>query len=174
MSADFLARLTLAHEVEQFLYEEARLLDTQDYQGWLALLTDDIHYWAPVVESREARHRAGHYIAATDESAYFDDTRATLGMRVARLGFPGAWAEVPPSRMSRLIANIQPGPETAEGIAVRSTFFLYRSRLEVEEDVYHGAREDVLRRVDGQLRLARRKIVFAQSVLTARSITTFL
>ncbi len=167
------ARLALAFEVEQFLYEEARLLDTQDYQAWLDLVTDDIHYWAPVVESREARHRAGHYVAAADESAYFDDTRATLGMRVARLGFPGAWAEVPPSRMMRIIGNVQAGAETADGIPVRSNFQLFRSRLEAEEDSYFGSREDLLRRVDGQLRLARRKIVLAQAVLTARSITTF-
>jgi ethylbenzene dioxygenase beta subunit len=168
------ARMALAFEVQQFLYEEARLLDMQDYKAWLELLTDDIHYWAPVVESREARHRAEHYIAAPDESAYFDDTRATLAMRVARLGFPGAWAEVPPSRMTRLIGNVVAGEEGADGIPVRSTFFLFRSRLETEEDSYVGFREDVLRRVDGGLRLARRKIVFAQSVLTARSITTFL
>ena len=106
--------------------------------------------------------------------AYFDDTRATLAMRVARLGFPGAWAEVPPSRMSRLVSNILVGEETNDGIPVRSNFNLFRSRLESEEDSYCGVREDVLRRVNGQLRLARRKIVFAQSVLTARSITTFL
>ena len=168
------ARIVLAFEVQQFLFEEARLLDGQDYKAWLELLTDDIHYWAPVIESREVRHRASHYIAGEGESAYFDDTRATLGMRVARLGFAGAWAEVPPSRMTRLVSNVIVGDETPDGIPVRSNFYLYRSRLETEEDTYHGTREDTLRRVDGQLRLARRKIIFAQSVLTARSITTFL
>ncbi|GGZ05527.1 3-phenylpropionate/cinnamic acid dioxygenase subunit beta [Novosphingobium colocasiae] len=173
-SQDLLARMALTFEAQQFLYAEARLLDTQNYKAWLELVTDDIHYWAPVVESRERRHRAGHYVAAADESAYFDDTRATLGMRVARLGFPGAWAEVPPSRMTRLISNVEVGEQGAEDIPVRSCFYLFRSRLETEEDSYHGVREDVLRRVDGELRLARRKIIFAQSVLTARSITTFL
>lgn len=168
------ARIVLAFEVQQFLFEEARLLDKQDYKAWLELLTDDIHYWAPVIESREVRHRASHYIASESECAYFDDTRATLGMRVARLGFPGAWAEVPPSRMTRLVSNVIVGDETPDGIPVSSNFHLYRSRLETEEDTYHGTREDTLRRVDGQLRLARRKIIFAQSVLTARSITTFL
>lgn len=173
MNLDTQMRLTF--EAQQFLHAEARLLDAQDYKSWLDLLTDDIHYWAPVVESREARHRASHYIAAADESAYFDDSRATLGMRVARLGFPGAWAEVPPSRMSRIIGNVElMGEETADGVPVRSSFYLFRSRLETEEDSYHGIREDVLRRVDGALKLAHRKIIFAQSVLTARSITTFL
>jgi 3-phenylpropionate/cinnamic acid dioxygenase small subunit len=166
--------IRLRFEVQRFLFEEARLLDTANYKAWLDLLTDDIHYWAPAIESREARHRTSNYIAAADESAYFDDTRATLGMRVARLGFPGAWAEVPPSRMTRLVSNILVGDETAEGISVRSNFILFRSRLESEEDSYCGYREDLLRRDEGGLRLARRKIVFAQSVLTARSITTFL
>ena len=166
--------IRLHFEVQRFLFEEARLLDSQDYKTWLELLTDDVHYWAPAIESREARHRANNYVASAAEMAYFDDTRATLAMRVARLGFPGAWAEVPPSRMSRLVSNILVGEETTDGSPVRSNFNLFRSRLESEEDSYCGVREDVLRRVNGQLRLARRKIVFAQSVLTARSITTFL
>jgi 3-phenylpropionate/cinnamic acid dioxygenase small subunit len=72
------------------------------------------------------------------------------------------------------VSNVLVGDETDEGVPVRSNFYLFRSRLESEEDIYCGHREDLLRRIDGRFRLARRKIVFAQSVLTARSITTFL
>lgn len=171
MSADLMMR---TFEAQQFLIAEARILDERDYKTWLDMVTDDIHYWAPIVEAREAKHRADHYVAAQDELAYFDDTRATLGMRVARLGFPGAWAEVPPSRMSRLIANVEVTSDEVDGeFSVRSSFYLFRSRLEAEEDTYHGIREDVLRRTEAGLKLARRKIVLAQAVLTARSITTF-
>ena len=37
----------LLHEVEQFLYREARLLDAEQFDGWLEMLTEDIHYWMP-------------------------------------------------------------------------------------------------------------------------------
>lgn len=167
-------RMQRTFEAQEFLFAEARLLDSRDYKAWLDLLTDDIHYWAPAIESREARHRSENYVCAADEMAYFDDTHATLGMRVARLGFPGAWAEVPPSRMSRLIANVElTGESAGDEFGVRSSFYLFRSRLESEEDTYHGVREDVLRRTEAGLKLAKRKIILAQSVLTARSITTF-
>jgi hypothetical protein len=34
--------------VEQFLYHEARLLDTQQLEEWLELFTDDATYWVPL------------------------------------------------------------------------------------------------------------------------------
>ena len=35
----------ITHDVEQFLYREARLLDERRFREWLALLTDDVRYW---------------------------------------------------------------------------------------------------------------------------------
>src|SRR5437588_3111264 len=37
----------LQHEIEQFLYHEAALLADREYQDWLDLFADDIHYWMP-------------------------------------------------------------------------------------------------------------------------------
>ena len=37
-----------------------------------------------------------------------------------------------------------------------------------------GRREDLLRRLGGELRIARRKIVIDQSVLMAKNLTVFL
>ena len=34
----------LAFEIEQFLYREARLLDAERYDEWLAMMAPDIHY----------------------------------------------------------------------------------------------------------------------------------
>ena len=53
-------------------------------------------------------------------------------------------------------------------------FFVYRNRLETETDVLVGRREDMLRRVDGRLKIARRKIIIEQSVLMAKNLTVFL
>ena len=50
MSAEssLLARLLLKHEVEDFLYREADLLDERRYEEWLDLFTEDAHYWMPL------------------------------------------------------------------------------------------------------------------------------
>ena len=50
---------------------------------------------------------------------------------------------------------------------------LYRSRAEREEDFYVGARQDVLRRIDGALKIASRKLVLDQNVLLAKNVSIF-
>ena len=47
--------MLLQHEVEQFLYHEARLLDERKFDDWLALLTDDVHYWMPIRRTTTVR-----------------------------------------------------------------------------------------------------------------------
>ncbi len=166
--------MVLRMEVEDFLAREAEMLDEQRYGEWLKLLTDDVFYWAPAVESVELRRTAANRVAELDGMAFFKDTLKTLHMRIERLAVGGAWAEIPPSRMCRIISNVVVDPGEADGdYNVRSKFFLFRSRLEAEEDNYYGSRQDVLRRVGGALKLASRKIVLAQTVLKSRSITTF-
>jgi 3-phenylpropionate/cinnamic acid dioxygenase small subunit len=58
-------------------------------------------------------------------------------------------------------------------VAVKSRFLVYRNRVETETDVLVGKREDVLRRVEGHWKIARRKIVLDQSVLLTKNLTFF-
>ncbi len=108
-------------EVEQFLYREARLLDERRFDEWLQLFTDDLHYW---MSGRRSRYPKGskaiaildpdHYseeeLVRDDELSLFDETKATLAARVARLGSGMAWAEDPPSRTRHLIMNVEVMP----------------------------------------------------------------
>ena len=45
--------------------------------------------------------------------------------------------------------------------------------METETDVLVGKREDMLRRVDGDWKIARRKIILDQNVLLAKNLTIF-
>ena len=47
MSDDFRSSLELQHEIEQWYYREARLLDGREYQKWLALCAPEIRYIVP-------------------------------------------------------------------------------------------------------------------------------
>ena len=47
------------------------------------------------------------------------------------------------------------------------------SRAEAEEDFYVGTRRDVLRRVEGGWKIARRRMVLDQAVLTAKNLSIF-
>jgi 3-phenylpropionate/cinnamic acid dioxygenase small subunit len=57
---------------------------------------------------------------------------------------------------------------------VKCRFLVYRNRLETETDFLVGRRADTLRRVDGKLKIAARKIYLEQSVLMAKNLTVFL
>jgi 3-phenylpropionate/cinnamic acid dioxygenase small subunit len=66
------------------------------------------------------------------------------------------------------------GSSAPSEVTVRSRFLVYRNRVETETDVLVGKREDVLRRVDGSWRIARRVVVLDQSVLLAKNLTFFI
>ena len=172
-------------QVEQFLYREARLLDSRQFRQWIDLLADDLRYWIPMRSNRYSA--ASKSISILDGSryeeddlskesdqAFMDEDKGSLRRRVDRLDTGMAWAEDPPSRTRHLISNVEvePGERESE-VKVYSNFIMYRSRGETEEDFYVGSREDVLRNVDGSWQLASRKIVFEQNVLSAKNLSNF-
>ncbi|MED5569680.1 MAG: 3-phenylpropionate/cinnamic acid dioxygenase subunit beta [Chloroflexota bacterium] len=172
-------------QVEQFLYREARMLDSRQFRRWIDLLADDLRYWIPMRSNRYSA--ASKSISILDGSRYEEDDlskesdqafmnedKGSLRRRVDRLETGMAWAEDPPSRTRHLISNVEvePGERESE-VKVYSNFIMYRSRGETEEDFYVGSREDVLRNVDGSWQLASRKIVFEQNVLSAKNLSNF-
>lgn len=173
-----LAYLSLLREVEDLYYGEADLLDERQYEQWLELFTDDAVYWMPMRKNVPWEER-DRDITGEDNVAWLHDDKETLTKRVRQLLTGIHWAEEPLSRVSHLITNIRiadPVHVLADGEAMRvkCRFFVYRNRLETETDLLVGRREDTLRRVAGQLRIARRKIIIEQSVLMAKNLTVFL
>jgi 3-phenylpropionate/cinnamic acid dioxygenase small subunit len=178
-------REEIIREVEQFLYREARLLDERRFHEWLELLTDDVRYWMPVRSNRYPKaskaisildpdRYAEEELAKDDELAILDETKETLARRIARLDTGMAWAEDPPSRTRHLIANIEVEQEESESVLkVYSNFIVYRNRGETEQDFYVGGRQDVLRKVNGTWKIARRTIVLDQNVLLAKNVSIF-
>jgi 3-phenylpropionate/cinnamic acid dioxygenase small subunit len=173
----------LIRGVEQFLFREARLLDERRFHDWLLLFTSDIHYWMASRANRYPRSSKAITIlnperyleedmSGTDELALFDETLATLTARVARLDTGMAWSEDPPSRTRHLITNIEVMPDASGSeVAVHCNFIVYRSRGEAEQDFYVGAREDRLRWIDGGWKIARRRMILDQNVLSAKNLS---
>ena len=175
----------LIREVEQFLYREARLLDDRRFRDWLTLFTDDVRYWMASRTNRYPKSSKAiaildpdRYveddIGREDELAILDESKETLTGRVDRLDTGMAWAEDPPSRTRHMISNIEVEAGDVETeIRVYSNFIVYRSRAETEQDFYVGARRDVLRRVDGEWKIAHRKLILDQNVLLAKNVSIF-
>lgn len=173
-----LARLLVKSAVEEFLYREAELLDERRYQEWLDLFTEDVHYWMPMRRNVPRDEPEREFTRPGTDVNWFDEGKDTLTRRVRQILTGFHWAEEPPSRICHLVANVQVLRARPEGSApteveVKSRFIVYRNRVETETDFLVGKREDLLRRVAGDWRIARRKIVLDQSVLLAKNLTVF-
>jgi 3-phenylpropionate/cinnamic acid dioxygenase small subunit len=161
----------LQHDIEQFLYREAELLDQHRYEDWVALFTDDTHYWVPI---RETTTQQPDGIPPDGEIrvAHYDDDKRALGMRLTRLQSGLAHSEGPPSRTRRLVSNVRIQPAEGGELVVKSNFMLFQSRREAAEFLFVGEREDRLRQVDGAWRIARRKVILDHNVLP-RALSVF-
>lgn len=163
--------LVLQHQVEQFLYREAALLDARKYREWLGLLADDIHYWMPIRRT-VANSDLDMEFTKPGAMAYFDDDRTVLEMRVKKLEAGSAWSEDPPSRSRHLVSNVRILGVSGREIAVEVCFHVLRTRLNSELSQWFGRREDMLRRDDDGFRLARRHIFLDQTVIPTSNMST--
>jgi 3-phenylpropionate/cinnamic acid dioxygenase small subunit len=178
-----MARLLLAHEVAEFLYREAELLDERRYDDWLALLADDIRYWMPMRRNVKFGEEAREFTREAQDIAWFDEGKDTLTRRVRQIQTGIHWAEEPVSRISHLVTNVRlveatPSAAEAREVTARCRFLIYRNRVETETDILVGKREDVLRRPNDSeggdgWQIARRTILLDQNVLLSKNLTFF-
>ena len=178
MTDDRLARALLKQEIEDFLYREADLLDERHYDEWLALLADDVRYWMPMRRNVKVDDLEREFTREGRDISWFDEGKETLTRRVRQIQTGIHWAEEPVSRISHMVSNIrvlEANPSWGEPaeLTVRCRFLVYRNRVETETDILVGKREDLLRRVGSDWRIARRKILLDQNVLLSKNLTIF-
>ena len=168
-----LDELLLTREIEAFLYAEADLLDTRRFTEWLDLLTEDIRYWMPMRRNVKFGELDRENTRELQDINWFDEGKTTLTQRVEQILTGVHWAEEPLSRVSHMVSNVQVIQVALPEVTVTCRFLVYRNRLQDETDFFVGKREDVLRQVDGQWQIARRKILLDQNVLLAKNLTLF-
>ena len=139
--------------IEQFLYHEARLLDTQQLEAWLDLFTDDAVYWVPL--EREQND-------AAEMSSIIHDDRTLLGLRVQQARHPRAHARLPLARTVHQVANVLILEETNAAVRVASTLQLIEWRQE-KQRVWGALVEHQLRRANGGFRIARKRVDLVNS-----------
>lgn len=105
--------------VAAFIFLEARLADEARYSEWEALWADDACYWVP-------RHEGADPEA---EVSYIYDNRRRLASRVRQLNTGARHSQTPPSRMRRLITNLELLETDGDTTTVGSNFVLYEQRF---------------------------------------------
>lgn len=160
-------------ELMPFYIREAWLLDERRFTEWLALFTDDVLYFMPRRKNvpRRESHRE---LTPLGDLAILEEDKRYLEMRVARLDTGMAWAEDPPSRTRHLVGNLEVAPLAKGEVQAKTAFLVYRSHLETDHQLLSGCREDVLRRVKGGWKIARRTIVLDANVLLDKNLSVFL
>lgn len=168
------ASVELQHEVEQFLFLEAALVDEGQFRSWLELLADDIHYVMKTNTLAQTRDRRKNLRPAT--TFIYNEDKYQLERRVARLETGNAWSEEPASRTRHLLTNIRVTPNAdASEVEVSCNYLLHRAAKPLDHYDSFGVRRDKLRRVAGGAgwRIFDRQIEIDQYVLTAPSVSIF-
>jgi p-cumate 2,3-dioxygenase beta subunit len=147
---------TLREKVEDFLYQEAALLDQWRLDEWLALFTSDGRYFVPTTDLPEGDPRK--------DLVFIDDDMVRLRARVERLKSRHGHREYPSSRTRRFISNIRI-KATEDGMIVTSSFLIYRFRLG-ESGPYVGWYEHTLTQLDGEFKIRHRKAVLDVEALS--------
>ncbi|BDH45428.1 3-phenylpropionate/cinnamic acid dioxygenase subunit beta [Salmonella enterica subsp. enterica serovar Choleraesuis] len=164
--------LQLHHEITQFLYQEAAMLDDWRFRDWLDMLHEEISYTMRTTVNAQTRDRRKGKQPPT--TWIFNDNKDQLERRIARLETGMAWAEEPPSRTRHLITNCQVcETEHPDRFHVRVNYLLYRAQKERDEMTYIGVREDLVQRSpdNSGWRLIGRHIVLDQAVITSHNLS---
>ena len=138
--------------VEQFLFHEARLLDTQRYEEWLDLFTDDATYWVPLQQNQKEPF---------ETSSIIHDDKTMLGLRVKQARHPRAHARLPLARTVHQVGNIQV-EEGKEEVKVHSTLQLVEFRNE-KQRLYGALVEHRLRKANGTFKIAHKRVDLVNS-----------
>jgi len=152
-------------EVEDFLFHEAALLDEWRLDEWLALLTDDAKYRVPSNDAPSGDPADTLFLIA-------DDIQRIRG-RVARLKDPHAHAESPRSRTRRLISNVRVTERDGD-LEAFANFAVYRFRRGGHETAFVGRYRYLLRRVNGELRIALREAILDSEELGRLGSVSFI
>jgi 3-phenylpropionate/cinnamic acid dioxygenase small subunit len=133
---------------EEFLFHEARLLDTQRFEEWLALFTEDATYWVPLEQNQKDPH---------ETSSLIYDDRTLLELRVKQFRHPRAHARAPLARTVHQVGNI-----VVQDLVVTSTLTVVEFRNE-RQKLWAGLVEHRLRRERDSWLIARKRIDLVNS-----------
>jgi len=151
-------------DIEDFLYQEAALLDAWRLDEWLALLTDDATYRVPSNDQPQSDPKNALFTIA-------DDIRR-IRARVARLKDPHAHAEFPRSRTRRLVSNVRILERSP--LVVEANFVIYRYRANEDVRTYVGRYRHTLVMRDGALRIQAREAILDSMELASLGTVSFI
>lgn len=142
--------------VEQFLYRQAEILDDKHWDEWLALFTDDGHYWMPASEEQTR---------ADGVPNIFWEDLDLMRVRIKRVSHPRAWSQKPPHKTCHMVSGVvieKHDPATG-ALVVRSRFHMAEFRRDVTRHFVGKYRHELVKSGDSyRIKLQRVDLVNAE------------
>ena len=140
----------------ELVHREARLLDEQRWDDWLALYTEDCEYWMPAWKADGTLTTDPR----TELSHVYYSSRAGLEDRIVRIRSGKSAASTPMPRTAHILGSVLPLESIADRLRLDSTWvshvFFPRSN---ESHAFFGRTEHELVLRDGDWRIAKKKIL---------------
>jgi 3-phenylpropionate/cinnamic acid dioxygenase small subunit len=145
----------LQQQVEEFLFHQAELLDTKNWQAYIQLFAEQGIYWMP------ARPEQTEWL---DSPSIFAEDRLLMTVRMERITHPNAWSQAPLWETSHIIGNVVIEETAPAAIRARSRFQVQELRRDSVRCFAGSYRHTLLRRGDDfEIELQRVDLMNAQA-----------
>jgi len=135
--------------VERFVYRQAEYLDEKAWDEWLALFTDDGHYWMPAEEDQ------------TDGDGLpniFWEDLSLMTMRIRRNQHPQAHSQAPGNRLCHVVSNVIVEREDKNGDVIVRSRFHCAEYLRYEVRQFTGKYRHLLKKSKDGYRIALQRV----------------
>jgi 3-phenylpropionate/cinnamic acid dioxygenase small subunit len=129
----------LQQRVEQFLFYQAELLDSKNWQAYIDLFDDEGVYWMP------ARREQTEWL---DSPSIFAEDRQLMNVRMGRITHPNAWSQAPLWETNHVLGSVVIEELAQLKLQVRSRFQVLELRRDQLRSLAGVYRHTLLRRGD--------------------------
>lgn len=152
-------------KIEQFLYDEAALLDNPDLDRWMELYTEDGTYWMPVVENQPD---------PINHISIFYDDRVMMEVRRRNFVHPRAASKDHQVRSSHIIGNVRKAGTNEQGDLIITSNFQALVFYREEQRAFGGTYEHHLVEDGDSYKIRHKKVVIINCDAPQKSLTIYL
>ena len=157
--------MTDLQKIEQFLYDEADLLDNPDLDSWINLYTDDGTYWMPAVEDQAD---------PINHISIFYDDRVMMEVRRRNFVHPRAASKDHKVRCSHIIGNVRLQGTTDQGELIVSSNFQALVFYREQQRAFGGRYEHHLVAEGDSYKIRHKKVSLINCDAPQKSLTIYL
>ncbi|MCE8012402.1 benzoate 1,2-dioxygenase small subunit [Billgrantia desiderata] len=142
------------HDIQAFLYREARLLDDRRWDEWLACYRKDAVFWMPAWDDDDRLTEDPQ----REISLIYYPSREGLEDRVYRIKTERSGASTPEPRTTHQISNLEVLSQTGDTVELRFNWHTLSHRYK-QTDGYFGSSFYTLDVSGGEPRIVSKKVV---------------